>query len=59
MHEDAFVIGQSVRIDAHGIGGKVRAFYTDAGGTQYSVEYVDSTGRITDRYFRGNEISAA
>lgn len=59
MREDAFVIGQSVRIADNDIVGKVRAIYTDADGTQYSVQYADSTGRIADRYFRGNEISAA
>lgn len=59
MHDDQFVIGQSVRIAWTGLVGKVKAIFTDASGTQYSVEYADSNGLITDRYFRGNEISAA
>ncbi len=59
MHDEQFVIGQSVHIAGNGLFGKVKAIYTDVGGTQYSVEYADSNGLITDRYFRGNEIAAA
>lgn len=58
MHDEQFQRGQKVRINANGLEGAISAIFTDAGGTQYRVDYADASGCIQDRYFRADEITA-
>lgn len=59
MHESEYSLEDPVRIAANGKDGTVKGIYSDAGGFQYSVQYCDDNGLVSDRYFRGSDLSRA
>lgn len=58
MRDYEFGLDDRVQIIANGKQGTVKALFTNAGGNQYSVQYVNDIGDVCERYFRPSEIAA-
>lgn len=59
MSSEKFAIGQRVVLVNHSIEGVVIGVYTDRIGTSFNVEYADTDGRISARYFAAGDLSPA
>lgn len=57
--EFAFAVGERVNINANGLNGTVIGQWNGRRGQQFSVEYADRNGLVTDRWFFPEDIAAA